>query len=124
MTAAGSIDDALAAYTKLIEKHPNARESLQAELARARLLARAGRADEAAKCYEALLSSARKRSGLEPLGEKLDSLLAERGWALVNARRTAESDVVFAELLKTFPQSSRAADVAVQSRGVGQRGSQ
>ena len=57
-----------------------------------------------------MLSSDGKRTTLKALGEKLDSLLAERGWALVDARKTAEADAVFAELLKTYPQSPRAVD--------------
>ena len=56
------------------------------------------------------LSSNVKRTGLESLGEKPDSLLAERGWALVDAHKTAEADAVFAELLKTYPQSPQAID--------------
>ena len=101
---------ALTAYTRLIEQYPKAREAVQAELARARLLARTGRADEAAKGLRALLSTQEKRTTLESLGEKPDGLLAERGWALVDARKTAEADAVFGELLKTYPQSPRAID--------------
>jgi len=110
LAAAGSTDDALAAYTRVIEQNPKAREALQAELARARLLARTGRPEDASKIFEVLLSSDEKRTALKSLGEKLDSLLAERGWALVDARKTAESDAVFAELLKTYPQSPQAID--------------
>ncbi len=58
----------------------------------------------------ALLSSDERRTGLKSLGETLDSLLAERGWALVDARKMAEADAVFAELLKTYPQSPQAVD--------------
>ena len=36
--------------------------------------------------------------------------MAERGWALVDARKTADADAVFDELLKTFPQSPHAVD--------------
>ena len=57
-----------------------------------------------------MLSSAEKQTSLKSLGEKPDSLLAERGWALVDARKTAEADAVFAELLKTYPQSPQAVD--------------
>jgi len=57
-----------------------------------------------------LLSSDEKRTALKSLGERLDGLLAERGWALVDARKTGESDAVFAELLKTYPQSPQAID--------------
>lgn len=110
LAAAGATDDALAAYTQVIEQNPKAREALQAELARARLLARTGRPEDASKIFAVLLSSDTKRTGLKSLGEKLDSLLAERGWALVDARKTAESDAVFAELLKTYPQSPQAVD--------------
>ncbi|HMF36678.1 MAG TPA: tetratricopeptide repeat protein, partial [Isosphaeraceae bacterium] len=110
LAAAGSTEDALAAYTRVIEQNPKAREALQAELARARLLARTGRPEDASKILGVLLSSDEKRTGLKSLGEALESLLAERGWALVDARKTAESDAVFAELLKTYPQSPQAVD--------------
>ena len=54
LAAAGSTTDALAAYNQVIEKYPKARESLQAELARARLLVRTGQPEDASKILEAI----------------------------------------------------------------------
>ncbi len=110
LAAAGSTVDALSAYTRVIEQYPKAKEAVQAELARARLLARTGQPEDASKILGVLLSSDEKRTALKSLGEKLDGLLAERGWALVDARKTADSDAVFGELLKTYPQSPQAVD--------------
>ena len=77
LTAAGSKADALAAYEQISAQYPRSKEARQAELAQARLLARSGHPDEAAKILEVLLSSDDKRTTLKSLGEKLDSLLAE-----------------------------------------------
>ena len=110
LAAAGATEEALTAYTQVIEQNPKAKEAVQAELARARLLARTGRPEDASKILGDLLSSDTRRTALKTLGEQPDGLLAERGWALVDARKTAESDAVFAELLKMYPQSPRAID--------------
>ena len=57
-----------------------------------------------------MLSDRDRLAKLEVPGEKHDALLAERGWALVDARKTAEADAVFGELLKAYPQSRHAID--------------
>jgi TolA-binding protein len=110
LAAAGSKTDSLASYAHVIEHYPGTRESLQAELARARLLARSEKPQEASRILNDLLSSKQKRLGLESLGEKLEDILAERGWALVDAGKMAEADAVFGELMRTYPHSPRAVD--------------
>jgi TolA-binding protein len=108
--AGGQTDAALASYREVQDRYPRSRESLQAELARARLLASTGRSDDAANIFAALLSRNDKQKDLDGLGAGRDVLMAERAWALVDARKTAEADAVFGEILHDFPESPSAAD--------------
>jgi len=110
LAAAGQTDSALSAYQQLVRQYPKTDQALQGQLSQARLLARTGRPAEAATIYGALLSDRDKLGKLESRGEHLDDLLAERGWVLVDARRTAEADAVFGELLKAYPQTRHAID--------------
>ncbi|MGC8643580.1 MAG: tetratricopeptide repeat protein, partial [Isosphaeraceae bacterium] len=108
LEAAGQTDAALTAYRQLVENHPQTKEALQADLARARLLARTGRPGEAAAVFGSLLADHGQEQALEALGTKRDDLLAERGWALVDVGKISDADALFRELLKTHPQSAHA----------------
>jgi TolA-binding protein len=108
LAAAGQTEAAMDAYRLAAQRYPKTREALQAELSQARLLVRTGHPDRAAAVFGALLSGRDKEAGLDALGMTRDALLAERGWALVDARKTAEADLVFGELLKTYPRSEHA----------------
>jgi TolA-binding protein len=110
LAAAGQTEAALDAYCLLAKRYSKTREALQADLSRARLLAKTGHSGEAAAILGALLVDRARESGLDALGARRDALLAERGWALVDARKTAEADIVFGELLTTYPQSAYAVD--------------
>ncbi len=110
LAAAGQTEAALSAYQQLAQRYSKTDESLQAQLSEARLLARTGHPAEAATVYGTLLSDQDRLAKLEVQGEKHDALLAERGWAMVDARKTAEADAVFGELLKAYPQSRHAID--------------
>jgi len=102
---AGKPDEAVAAYTVLLEKYPKAREAGPAALARARLLVKTKHPAEAAEALGRYIEDHPKG---EPDG--LDVLLAERGWALLDADKPAEADEAFARLLREFPGSPRAND--------------
>ena len=102
---AGKPDEALAAYQSLLEKYPKAKEAAPGALARARLLAKAGHPAEAADGFAKYLE---EHPGGEPDG--LDALLAEEGWALLDAGKSAEADKAFDRLLGEFPESPRAAE--------------
>ena len=102
---AGKPDEAVAAYTLLLEKYPKAREAAPAALARARLLVKTKHPAEAAEAFGRFLDEHPKG---EPDG--VDVLLAERGWALLDADKPAEADEAFGRLLREFPESPRADD--------------
>lgn len=104
------LDAALKAYSLVAEKFSKSDQGPQAALAQARLLAQAGRAQDAARAFERLADDLHARESLQAVGVSPDSLLAEWGWALVDAEKPAESDRVFARLLKDFPNSARAGD--------------
>lgn len=102
---AGQPEGAIAAYALAAEKYPKARETAQATLARARLLAKAKRPAEAADAFAKYLDDAPKDGP-----EEADVVLAEWGWALLDADKPAEADKAFARLLEQFPDSPRADD--------------
>jgi cellulose synthase operon protein C len=110
LEASGQHDTALAAYGQVSDRYPKTKEALRAELARARLLAKIGRSADAGTTFMKLLFERRSRSQLGSLGETPDGLLAELGWALVDAQQTDEADQIFAELLEAYPESPSAAD--------------
>ncbi len=89
---------------------PGDRPGVQADLARARLLVELKQPAEGAEIFRAAIST-RMRSGVPtPKGAEPDAVLAEWGWALLDADKTAEADRVFGRLLSEHPESSRAAD--------------
>jgi TolA-binding protein len=113
LEAAGQTEPALAAYAEAAAKFPGTETARLAELARARLLVAAKRPAEAAEVYAKF---AHDHPGYTPKKETdpgLDAALAEWGWALVDAGKTAEADAVFARLLKDFPDSPHAADARI-----------
>jgi cellulose synthase operon protein C len=102
---AGQADAALAAYALVLERHPKAAQAAPAALARARLLVKAGRPAEAAEAFERLLTD-----DPDSTVASRDALLAEKGWALLDAQRQDEADGVFRRLLEEVPASPHAAD--------------
>ena len=103
---AGHADEAIAAYAQAAEKYPKAKEvAPAATLARARLLAKAKRPAEAADAFALALEDLPKEGA-----ESADAVLAEWGWALLDADKPAEADKAFARLLDEFPNSPRAGD--------------
>jgi TolA-binding protein len=109
LAAADKPDEALAAYAGVASKYPDSEQAAQAELARARLLVERERPGEGAGVYAAWVEHYLD-AGKAPRGVEPDALLAEWGWALVDAERTAEADRVFGRLLREHPDSPHAAD--------------
>jgi tetratricopeptide (TPR) repeat protein len=105
LAQAGKPDDAQAAYALALEKYPRAPEAGPAALALARLRVQARQTGAAAEAFERVA-----RDYPQTAGEPLDAVLAEWGWALIDAGKPAEADAAFARLLQEFPQSPRAAD--------------
>jgi TolA-binding protein len=108
-------DAALAAYASVQAKFPKSEPATVAALMRARLLVEAKRPAEAAQAYAKFLednpdytAKEPKRKGFSLPG--LDVVLAEWGWALIDADKPADADKVFTRLLDEFPESPHAAD--------------
>jgi cellulose synthase operon protein C len=97
-------------YTSILKRFPNSEQAPRAGLSLARALTKAGRYPEAGRVFEELIADESARNRLERSGTSVDTLLAEWGWALVDAEKTAEADQVFTRLLKEFPNSPHAAD--------------
>ena len=102
---AGQTDPAIAAYTKALAAHPDARQAGPAALALARLQVAAGQPAVAAATFQTVVEK-----HAADAGEPEQSLLCEWGWALLDAERTAEADKVFERLLAEFPTGPRAND--------------
>ena len=96
---------ALGAYALTLEKYPKSPQAGPAALALARLQVEAKKPGDAAKSYARVVQDYSATSG-----EGLDLVLAEWGWSLIDAGKTAEADATFDRLLKEFPESPRAAD--------------
>jgi TolA-binding protein len=109
LEAAGQTDEALKAYARAAEAYPKSSQGSLATLARARLLVASKHPAEAAEAFERYLGN-RPDPSTAPSGEALAGLLAEWGWALVSAGKTAEADRIFTRLLDEFPESPHAAD--------------
>ena len=110
--AAGKAGEAEALYEKVASRHPGEDAALFANLARARLLADADPPNPAAaaEVLGRLLSDQETRKRLEAIGQPVDALLAEWGWALADAGKPAEADAAFRDLLEAFPNGQYAAD--------------
>ncbi|MDG3005220.1 tetratricopeptide repeat protein [Paludisphaera mucosa] len=107
--ASGKVDESLAAYEQVEARAPKLDAALHAALARARLLAK-DRPQDAADLLGKLLDGDEARARLKAIGQPIDALLAERGWALIDAGKVDEADRSFAELLAAFPEGPLAAD--------------
>ncbi|WP_406701146.1 tetratricopeptide repeat protein [Singulisphaera sp. Ch08] len=103
-------DDALKAFALLAEKYPQTDQAVQADLARARMLVELKRPAEGAEIFQRYLTDHSDRAAKAPKGAEPDAVLAEWGWALLDAEKTAEADRVFGRLLSEHPESVRAAD--------------
>jgi TolA-binding protein len=103
-------DAALKAYARIPDRYASASAAALARLARARLLSKAGRHDDASGEYERLIGDEHAQEHLVKAGAKPDRLLAEWGWSLIDAEKPAEADRVFARLLKEHAESSYAVD--------------
>ena len=103
LEAAGQVDEALAAYERTATEGPQAGP---ASLARARLLARAGRPAEAAEALIAHVEAQPAGGG----GERDAALLAEAGWDWLDAGKPEEADRAFARILAEFPESPQAGE--------------
>ena len=92
--------EALAAYAAAIQGQPDAAAAGPAALALARLQVEAKQPGDAAKTYATVVDKYAATAG-----EPADAVLAEWGWALVDAGQPAEADAVFGRLLKDHPES-------------------
>jgi cellulose synthase operon protein C len=104
------VDAAIKAYSVILEKFPKSNQGPQAALAQARLFAQADRTDEAVRAFERVADDQTVRESLQSAGITPDAVLSEWGWVLVDADKPADSDRVFARLLKEYPNSPHAAD--------------
>lgn len=96
---------AISAYALALKNYPKAPQAGPAALALARLQVEAGKAEEASKTFGLVLSDYPTTAG-----EPLDAVLAEQGWALIDAGKPVEADAAFDRLLKEFPESLKGAD--------------
>lgn len=110
LEAAEQTDPALDAYAKAAESYPASEAAPLAALARARLLVESGRPAEAAEAYAAFDREHHNFKPKDPSAPGPDALLADWGWALIDADKPAEADKVFARLLDEYPESPFAAD--------------
>lgn len=105
---AGQTDEALAAYGLVASQYPKSDRAGPATLARARLLVKSKRPEDAAEVFSSYVRDFSGGSGNS--SEGLDTVLAEWGWALLDAGKTAEADRAFTRLLNEHPNSPRADD--------------
>lgn len=111
LDAAGRTDEALAAYDRIIGGDPQGGRAAAATLAKARLLDRTGRPGEAADLFGRYLTD---HPGPAAEGdEPTDAVLADWGWALLDADRREEAVAAFDRLLNGHPQSPRGDDARV-----------
>jgi TolA-binding protein len=74
------------------------------------LLVELKRPADAAEAFQQYVTDHPDRAAKAPKGAEPDAVLAEWGWALLDADKTAEADRVFGRLLSEHPESPRAAD--------------
>jgi cellulose synthase operon protein C len=110
LDVSGQSEAALNAYRLIGERYPKTGQAAQAALAQARLLSKAGRHGDAVQAFAGLDADPDAQKLLEAAGVTRDTVLAEWGYALLDADRPADADHVFARLLHEFPDGSFAAD--------------
>ena len=101
----GRPDEAMASFSWVEEHHADSEFATKAALSRARLLVENARASEAVPIFESLIEQAGPDSE-----EPVDLLLAELGWARLDAGNPDEADQAFQRLLDEFPDSSHSGD--------------
>jgi TolA-binding protein len=106
----GKPDEALAAYDLAAVKYADSDRAAPARLAHARLLAKTGKFADAAAEFDAFLKA--NPRGLSE-SDGADAILVDWAYALLDADKPGESDVVFQRLLDEHPQSPRTADARV-----------
>src|SRR5262249_7887573 len=79
LEAAGQADPALEAYAFVADRFSQSDRGPLAALARARLLAKLGRHEDASRAFERLCADAQAREALAKAGTPSDALLAEWG---------------------------------------------
>src|SRR5207245_2406900 len=109
LEAADQIDEALAAYALVASQYPKSDRAGPATLSRARLLVKAKRPEDAAAVFGTFLRDYSGGGTTSP-AEGLDNVMAEWGWALLDAGKTTEADRAFSRLLNDFPNSPHADD--------------
>ncbi len=109
LDAAKQPDEALAAYQVVTGKFPKSTSAPLASIARARLLVSLKRPGDAADAYARFFKDHPDDKASDPAAPSADALLAEWGWALIDADKPTEADTVFRRLLDSFPESTHAA---------------
>jgi TolA-binding protein len=110
LEASGQADAALEVYSRTVERFAKSDQGPLAALAKARLLSKLSRSADAARVLELLISDPHARDCLTKADAPVDALLADWGWALVDAAQLHKADRVFTRLLKDHPESPYAAD--------------
>jgi len=115
LKGAGRLDEAAEVFQGLIDNDPNTPQARDARLTLARIRVEQGRPDEALAHFAASVDGPSSDDRADDTdapesAEPLDGVLAEWGWAAIDAGRLDESDQVFQRLLDQFPDSPRAAD--------------
>ena len=98
LEAGEKYEDALESYAATAKQYSRTDQAAPASLARARLLLRLKRPADAALAFEAFV-------GDDPKSEGLDVVLADWGWALLDAKNVEKADEVFNRLLEDFPKA-------------------
>ena len=110
--AAKEADKALDAFARVAQNYPETEQAPLAILAKARLFTEAKKPAEAADAYKGLMDSLPKDPPKDLAG-RLDAILADWGWALIDAGKPEEADKVFHRLLAEHPESAAAADARI-----------
>ena len=111
---------ALAAYAKTAESYPKSEAATLAALARARLLVELEAPGRRRRGVRRFVEDHPDYKPNDPGRAGLDAVLAEWGWALIDADKPAEADKVFARLLDDVPRQPPRRRRPVQPRRVGQ----
>jgi TolA-binding protein len=110
LEASQQADAAVNVYSSILQRFAKSEQAPQAALARARVWVKMGRSEQGARELERLSGDEGARVALASAGATADALLAEAGWAFLDAEKPAEADRVFTRLLAEFPNGPFAAD--------------